>query len=399
MWARATRPRGGLALGKRGDRWERDAVRFARGASGPVRRIGATELPEGRVPLEVAQRIEARRGAGDPLPAAERAGHEKRLGHDFARIRVHADGEAASLNQALAARAFTVGDDVFLGSGTHRGVLAHELAHTLQQRDGPPVVQPYTDEEYEKEEEAIGISEHTLLPVAGVHGATFTADKCASAAGASKDPESACSVSFTFEKAYVGDFPSEDAGPVRGLYVIISSSVTRACGDCAELRNIQVIRNIEGRSGHIVTKEPDSAVRRVRSGWWDKSAASRGWRMDVPDEVKSPWFQRGADTKFGSYGRSVGDARKPARLRDSPVDWPTDRNMGKELQTCAICHNAGRRAVPIGCVTWGYYIDGAGKIALRPPKPVATCGLTTELIDALARWNAIPGNEKADIGF
>ncbi|HEV8323525.1 MAG TPA: DUF4157 domain-containing protein [Myxococcota bacterium] len=388
-----------MALGKRGDRWERDTVRFARGASGPVRRIGATDLPEGRVPLEVAQRIEARRGAGDPLPAAERAGYEKRLGHDFARIRVHADSHAASLNQALAARAFTVGDDVFLGSGTHRGVLAHELAHTLQQRDGPPVVQQYTDEEYEKEEEAIGISEHTLTPVAGVHGATFTADKCVGAMGAPREGEPGCSVSFKFEKAYAGDRPTRDGDTVRGAYVIIASSVTKSCGDCAEVRNVQVVRNIEKAHGHMVAMDPELDVRRARSGWGDPSAPSRGWRIDVPDEVKSPWFQRGTDTQFGGYGTSVGTTSTPARLRDSPADWPTDRNLGRELQTCAICYNAGKRALPIGCITWGYYIDGAGKIRFRPAKPIASCGMTKELIDSLLRWNAIPGNEKADIGF
>ncbi|HEV8323436.1 MAG TPA: DUF4157 domain-containing protein [Myxococcota bacterium] len=333
------------------------------------------------------------------MPATERAGYERRFGHDFARVRIHDDGEAASLNRALAARAFTVGEDVFLAPGADRGVLAHELVHTLQQRDGPPVAQLYTDEEYEKEEEAIGISEHTLKPVPGVHGATFTADKCVGALGAPKERDAGCSVSFTFEKAYVGDRPSYLEGDVRGAYVIIASSVTPACGDCSEVRNVQIIRNITTARGHIVVMDPEGDVLRARSGWDDPKARSRGWRIDVPEEVRSPWFQRGADTKYGGYGTSVGTTRTSARLRDSPADWPTDRNMGKELQTCAICYNAGKRAVPIGCVTWGYYIDGAGKIRLRPAKPVARCGLTTEFMDALLRWSAMPGNEKADIGF
>jgi hypothetical protein len=388
-----------LPLGKRGDQWERDASRFAHGTARSVRRIGATELPQGRVSLALAQRIEAQRGAGDRLPPAEQVRHEHRLGHDFARVRVHADGEAASLNQALGARAFTVGDDVFLGPDADRGVLAHELVHTLQQRNGPPVVQPYTDEMYEKEEEAVGISEHTLKPVAGVQGATFTANGCTPAPGAPKDPESACAVSFRFEKAYVGDRPVYGGDIVRGAYVIIASSVTRACGDCAEIRNMQVTKNIGGRAGHIVATDPVIDIRRTRAGWDDPKAPSRGWRIDVPSEITTPWYQRGTDTKYGSYGSSTGATSTPARLRDSPGDSPTDRSMGKEFQTCVICYNPGAKPIPIACVTWGYYIDGAGKIRLRPLEPVASCGLSTAFLDALARWNAIPGNEKVEFAF
>ncbi|HEV8324019.1 MAG TPA: hypothetical protein VG389_20550 [Myxococcota bacterium] len=235
----------------------------------------------------------------------------------------------------------------------------------------------------------------TLKPVAGVHGATFSADGCSGAPGTAK---SGCALSFRFEKAYAGDFPYR--GKVaRGLYVIISSSLAPACGECREIRNVQVVRNIEERSGHMVPKEPDVPVRRARSGWWDRSAASRGWRVDVDTAVTSPWFQGGADTKTGSYGTRAGDTSAPARLRDSPVDWSTDKNLGRELQTCAVCYNAGKPPVALGCVTWGYYIDGAGKLSLRPPKPIASCGVSVEFRDALARWNAMPGNEKLEMAF
>jgi len=77
---------------------------------------------------------------GQPLDAATRADLEPRLGQDFSRVRVHADGVAAASARAVDARAYTVGRDVVFGAGqyapsTHAGqqLLAHELTHVVQQ--------------------------------------------------------------------------------------------------------------------------------------------------------------------------------------------------------------------------------------------------------------------------
>ncbi len=77
---------------------------------------------------------------GSPLDAATRAFMEPRFGHDFSRIRVHTDARAAQSASAVNARAYTVGSDIVFGGGTYaphsqsgRALLAHELAHTIQQ--------------------------------------------------------------------------------------------------------------------------------------------------------------------------------------------------------------------------------------------------------------------------
>ena len=76
---------------------------------------------------------------GEPLPA-ERRFFEERLGFDLSRVRVHADRPAAEAARALDAEAFTVGRDVAFADGRYRpstrdgrGLLAHELAHVVQQ--------------------------------------------------------------------------------------------------------------------------------------------------------------------------------------------------------------------------------------------------------------------------
>jgi peptidoglycan/xylan/chitin deacetylase (PgdA/CDA1 family) len=86
---------------------------------------------------------EVLRSPGAPLDPRDRAALEPRFGHDFSRVRVHADARAAGSARAVQARAYTVGQDVVFGEGQYapgtaagRRLLAHELAHSVQQGAG-----------------------------------------------------------------------------------------------------------------------------------------------------------------------------------------------------------------------------------------------------------------------
>ncbi|WP_414663666.1 DUF4157 domain-containing protein [Horticoccus sp. 23ND18S-11] len=99
----------------------------------------------GEPPTPAALAGEAVRGPGQPLDGATQAAMSGRLGHDFSRVRVHADARTASAARALHARAYTVGSHVGFAAGTYaphtpdgQQLLAHELVHTLQQRDARP---------------------------------------------------------------------------------------------------------------------------------------------------------------------------------------------------------------------------------------------------------------------
>ena len=79
-------------------------------------------------------------GGGRPLDDAPRSFMEARFGRNFAGVRIHTDGEAAASARALNARAYTFGRDIVFASGAYRpesgegrGLLAHELAHVVQQ--------------------------------------------------------------------------------------------------------------------------------------------------------------------------------------------------------------------------------------------------------------------------
>jgi Domain of unknown function (DUF4157) len=83
------------------------------------------------------------RSAGQPLDQTTRNFMELRFGHDFSRVRVHKDAQAAESARAVNALAYSVGRDVVFGSGQYapqtsegRRLLAHELTHVVQNRNG-----------------------------------------------------------------------------------------------------------------------------------------------------------------------------------------------------------------------------------------------------------------------
>ena len=122
-------------------------------ASGlPVLRSDASGAPPRR-PLRARSPGEEFRGLFDspdrPLDPETRGEMEARLGYDLGAVQVHTGGHAAASAQRLGARAFTSGSHVAFAAGeyaprTGRGrfLLAHELAHVVQQtrQPGPPLL-------------------------------------------------------------------------------------------------------------------------------------------------------------------------------------------------------------------------------------------------------------------
>jgi hypothetical protein len=69
---------------------------------------------------------------------------ESRIGHDFSKVKIHTGEPAARSARALGALAYTVGDSIVFSSSSYapqstegRRLLAHELAHVVQQSAAP----------------------------------------------------------------------------------------------------------------------------------------------------------------------------------------------------------------------------------------------------------------------
>ena len=82
-------------------------------------------------------------GGGQPLDRSLRRTFELGFGADFSDVRVHDDAASQRTALALGAEAFTIGRDIYFApnrlsadSARGRELLAHELAHAVQQRRG-----------------------------------------------------------------------------------------------------------------------------------------------------------------------------------------------------------------------------------------------------------------------
>lgn len=142
---RAAQAAAAVPVSRPGDAGEREAARVARRvvampatAAAPQARRFAAAMPAARSAAPSALGVSA--SPGRPLPERVRGDMESRFGADFSGVRVHTGDSAASASRRLNAAAFTAGRDVFFGRGRFqpghaagRELIAHELAHTVQQ--------------------------------------------------------------------------------------------------------------------------------------------------------------------------------------------------------------------------------------------------------------------------
>lgn len=104
----------------------------------PLQRRAASPSAVASVPPIVHRVLDS---PGRPLDAGTRGFMESRFGHDFSQVRVHTDSQAGESARAVNAHAYTVGQDIAFAPGKYnpglesgRRLLAHELAHTVQQQ-------------------------------------------------------------------------------------------------------------------------------------------------------------------------------------------------------------------------------------------------------------------------
>jgi hypothetical protein len=113
-------------------------------ATSPLVQRAATAPTSGRAD---ASTVLSRIGPGRPLDGSMRARMEPAFANSFAGVRIHDDAGAAAMSKQLDARAFTIGQHIAFARGAYRPgtaggdeLLAHELAHTIQQRGAAPMI-------------------------------------------------------------------------------------------------------------------------------------------------------------------------------------------------------------------------------------------------------------------
>jgi hypothetical protein len=245
--------------------------------------------------------------AGQPLDSATRATLEPRFGHDFSQVRVHTDTQAAESAQAIQAKAYTAGNDIVFGDGQYapgsgegQRLLAHELAHVVQQSAGPvsgvslgdglQVSQPGDSFEQAADRAAEAAVSGAAVPAPG--GAATSTIVSREAIQRDEDDEDEVS----FGPFSDGFSPVDTAAPAEegGFSGPFSSGFTPALpvglpgfsepsGDAFDLSGPQrlgddtggggrdtAVATAEAEAGQVYAKqsgEPDETGKRTRPGW------------------------------------------------------------------------------------------------------------------------------------
>ncbi|MCI3939202.1 DUF4157 domain-containing protein [Chryseobacterium aahli] len=107
-----------------------------------IQRSSLENAGESNAPSHIESKINSSRGNGNIMDDGTKNFMENRFGTDFSNVKIHTGNEAVQMSRELNAQAFAVGNDIYFNEGKYnptsdsgKHLLAHELTHTLQQRN------------------------------------------------------------------------------------------------------------------------------------------------------------------------------------------------------------------------------------------------------------------------
>jgi hypothetical protein len=326
------------------------------------------------------------RSTGQPLDTQTRAFMEPRFAHDFSRVRVHTDGRATKSALAVNALAYTVGHDVVFGAGQYRpsttqgqGLLAHELAHVVQQREG--VTRKASLTIGEKDDPAEQEANAAAIAVTNQQAATLTTGYDSSFVRRQPAPTYRVTPTVPAAAAAVtgcGSFAVKMTPFVTGVEGTVAFTPdAKTCPTCALIRLVQIVRvfekagvdyvfpGSEANRENVKTKE-DKAKGVEPNFFVDHYAGkcSEGKKCSIYYRDHAP------NSKKSHDGSNDGVTPKAASLWDRPSAAP---NFSMNFETCARCDTTGAY---LKCVNWGFTSDAKGKATNRATSEKASPSAT-----------------------
>ena len=261
----------------------------------------------------------AHKRAGEPLNAATRSILESRMGVDLGDVRVHQDESERRDAAAIEARAFTQGNDIWLGPGESQSdieLMAHEATHVVQQAGGVQsgVVQragdASTDEwDYEGPKGKIKQNEKLSIPILRVPG--FKKDFTPSPLTLRAPTERTDKQRAIWEKA-----------AAEGMV----DKITNKVGDSKIQSNGKLVSFLQVKSANFfVIGTPQEIKDRVLRPFWDKKGKIHPFQVDHqqefqlaqkeedPDRIENLWL---LDAKKNMASGSNINIEKNQKIQD-----------------------------------------------------------------------------------
>ncbi|HEU0298744.1 MAG TPA: DUF4157 domain-containing protein, partial [Longimicrobium sp.] len=351
---------------------------------------------------------EVLRSPGAPLDSSTRAFMEARFGHDFGRVRVHTGPRAEASAGRLQARAYTLGSDVVFGAGAWaprrdegRRLLAHELAHVVQQSARPPTAGPLrlgrpgdaterAADEAAREVTSAG-AESRVSAGPRLRGCLLAS---APAAPTVQRAVKTWAGEFVTDN-YEGYKPSKDEDNVK-----MEIDLRFKPGKAVNATRIGLVQATSGKN----TGKPDFSGGVARRRSIPAGETGAGTFIDTRPGARSPLYAAGrvrrgdtlASTRtrggFGEHGWRYFDAsgelqKQDALLYDRPEMPAPGPNSEQVFETTAVALEGAQEGAFYGSVCWGWKMDARRKLTKIELGPVSTDVPSPVFAAAAKRWN------------
>ncbi|HKY02986.1 MAG TPA: DUF4157 domain-containing protein [Burkholderiales bacterium] len=382
------------------------------------------------------------RKEGDPLPAGLRASLEQYFKSPLDRVRMHSDPASQREADRLKAGAFTLGQNIHLGSEALRAgskarsaLLAHEVVHTIQQGAVSDRIHPTVgpqDDPYEQQAEALakGFSRYERNP----HDRLALGMR--DVANVQKTPGGRATIQCGKVPTHFGefeDFKYKDLTNAAGKKVGVEMYLKFHPGTNVSADLIGLTQVAEGkRNGVPITQGLyglHSATSGAGVGYFidrlegfpnpiyptTKKVVSGGSASNLADYettsitalTATEQATRAASTGitgvgykgWGQHGFSKVVSGKTvtqdAELYDAPVLGGAGADSEQVFETTALALSGSQKDTYYGSVEWGWRIDSKGAFTRIPLKAVSQGVPSATFLTAANIWNP----SKVSLGF
>jgi hypothetical protein len=293
-------------------------------------------------------------------------------GHPFTRldltsVRIHADAQADSSARSMGAVAYTMGTHIFFEGGQYapqtkegRSLLAHELAHVIQQS---------------KAGEASRVVQRKVSTLGG----EWDTDRYDTLKDGGKD------VGVDIDLKFVPKPPANST----------------------KIGLVQKVNSREG--GRPIAVSPTARSRSIPTG-----EADEGAHIDRRSEYGNPLYPTekpsSTDTLastpttsfWGQHGWLYTDSAKKvqeqdARLKDKPELSSAGNDSGQVFETAALAVEGPQSGTTYGSVQWGWQRDGSGSFSKLPLAVVTTGIPSASFRHAADLWNKSKTSDSKDV--
>jgi hypothetical protein len=276
--------------------------------------------------------------SGQPLDTGTRTYFESRMGHDFSKVRVHQESDAAALAQSLNARAFTYKNNIVFGNGEYRPsaregrrLLAHELVHVQQQRAGSRLIQ-------RQDIEVVG--EHTTGSLK--QNQRRAAKSCPINCGTNNlGTLHAMALFYHANRQRIVAAGSASATGIGIALNFIKSGTTLPASNPCHCNNHKIIQVLQ--NSHPIGTRGKSYV--------DNAGRSTPFYGDV---YRSGSGRHQVFAGYPDAGRHITTTHSIYDRPQRTTSGRSGQNISWNAEACLACVKTGKKDKVLGCVTYGF---------------------------------------------